>query len=325
MIAASVVTVNGVMPVVGHAATNIAYAPTTILMTGQTSLRPQHVVSNDPWSGRSTSWVPVDALQEALKSVGVQTTWNGNTLNVSSTPSGWKVNVSSAPQTGTPPEGQMQFSIGGNQDEFVRAPKLVEKDPSSDAETTYIPVYYADLFLRQRLLMSASWSGGTPMHGSLWSMTPQKLVSNASSNGISEHTYSSSTAASNVITSLQQGVGLIDSGWQSANLGSGINAKFVGGAGQYRYQWQEGKWTVITLFYGSYTSGTQVAKNVVSYLNTHMLPAPDNKGVIIIMSSSTIPKLQSTIAWQVGSKVYKLQQMGDPVKALETVVNSTHS
>ncbi|WP_206920052.1 hypothetical protein [Alicyclobacillus suci] len=90
-------------------------------------------------------------------------------MNITSTPNGWKVNVSSAPVTGTPPNGQMQFSIGGNQDEFLRAPKLVAKDPASGVDTTYVPVYYANLFLENRLLMGANWNGNT------WSLIPQIL------------------------------------------------------------------------------------------------------------------------------------------------------
>lgn len=155
------------IPVVAHASTSVKYAPTVIEVTGQPTLHPQHVVANDPWSKKPTSWVPVYYLQEALKSIGVTTAWNGDTLNVTSTPSGWKVNVSGAPQTGTPPAGQMQFSIHGNQDEFVRAPKLVANDPASKTPTTYVPVYYANLFLQQRLQMNAIWTG------TLWSMTSQ--------------------------------------------------------------------------------------------------------------------------------------------------------
>ncbi|SHK69578.1 hypothetical protein SAMN05443507_12012 [Alicyclobacillus tolerans] len=58
-------------------------------------------------------------------------------------------NFSRAPQTGTPPTGEMQFSIVGNQDDFVWAPKLVANDPTTKTQTTYIPVYYANLFLQQ--------------------------------------------------------------------------------------------------------------------------------------------------------------------------------
>jgi len=167
IMASSAISAQMLMPVVAHASTSVKYASTAIEVTGQSTLNPQHVVANDPWSGKSTSWVPVYYLQAALKSIGVHTTWNGNTLNVTSTPSGWNVNVSGAPQTGTPPTGDMQFSINGNQDGFVRAPKLIANDPASNAPTTYVPIYYANLFLKQRLQMNGIWTGDT------WSMTSQ--------------------------------------------------------------------------------------------------------------------------------------------------------
>ncbi|QRF23595.1 hypothetical protein FY534_07875 [Alicyclobacillus sp. TC] len=140
VIAAGVVATQGLIPVVAHASTHVTYAPTTISMTGQAAQHPQHVVANDPWSGKQTSWVPVYYLQKALKSVGVQATWNGSTLDIGTTPNGWKVNVAGAPSVGNPPTGQMQFSIGATQDEFLRAPKLVAKDPASGVDTTYIPL-----------------------------------------------------------------------------------------------------------------------------------------------------------------------------------------
>lgn len=167
ILATSAIAAQMLIPAVAHANTSVNYAPTVIEVAGQPTLNPQHVVATDPWSGQSTSWVPVYYLQAALKSIGVYTTWNGNTLNVTSTPSGWNVNVSAAPQTGTPPAGEMQFSIHGNQDDFIRAPKLIANDPSSNAPTTYVPIYYANLFLQQRLQMNGTWTGDT------WSMTSQ--------------------------------------------------------------------------------------------------------------------------------------------------------
>jgi len=59
-----------------------------------------------------------------------------------------------------------------------------------------------------------------------------------------------------------------------------------------------------------------------------MLPVPEDNGVIMISqpSSSSTPKVsQNTVAWQVGSKTYTLQQTGDPVKALEAVVNNKNN
>lgn len=168
------VAAQGLMPVIAHATTQVTYEPTNISVTGHAATHPEHVVAHDPWSGKPTSWIPLYYLQEALKSMGVQTTWNGSTLNVTSVPSGWNKNVSSAPAVGNPPVNQVQFSIGTVQDEFLRAPKLVAKDPASGVETTYVPVYYANLFLQHRLMMGISWGSGTAMNQMVWSLSPQE-------------------------------------------------------------------------------------------------------------------------------------------------------
>ncbi|WP_054968928.1 carboxypeptidase-like regulatory domain-containing protein [Alicyclobacillus ferrooxydans] len=170
MMAAGAVAVQLLIPVVAHASTSIEYAPTTIEMAGNPAFLPQHVVANDPWSGKPTSWVPIYYLQQALRMVGVYTTWNGNTLDITSVPSGWNVNLSRRPQAGLPPAGQMQFAIYGNQDALVRAPKLVADDPATNAPTTYVPIYYANLFLQQRLYMGAAWTN------TKWIMSPSDDV-----------------------------------------------------------------------------------------------------------------------------------------------------
>lgn len=164
IIAVGTVSAQMLIPVIAHADTAFQYARTSIVVAGESMFLPKHIVALDPWSGKPTSWVPLYYLQQVLKMEGVVTTWNGNTLDVTSIPSGWNVNVSGAPQLGTPPTGQMQFSIGGNQYDFVRAPKLVANDAYTMIPTTYVPVYYANLFLQQRLLMGVSWANTT------WSM-----------------------------------------------------------------------------------------------------------------------------------------------------------
>ena len=142
---------------------------------------------------------------------------------------------------------------------------------------------------------------------------------------ISEHSYPSSAEATGAITSLEQRFGQFYPSGPPVNLGLGIKAEFSGGAGQYSYKWNEGRWIVLTRFWGPAGNGTQMAKEVVSYLHTHMLPVPENNGAIVISqpSSSTTPKVsQNTIAWQIGSKTYKLQQTGNPIKTLEAIVNN---
>ena len=172
-ITAGVMATQTFMPIVAHAASDtnssmIHYVQTTLTMAGHASLHPQHIVANDPRSGKSTSWVPVYYLQEALRSIGVRSQWDdGNTLNISSTPTGWHLNTSSATSIKKLAASEMQLSIGGDKNAFVTCPKLVAKDPASGVYTTYIPVYYVDSFLQKQLNMKATWGGDA------WSLTPQ--------------------------------------------------------------------------------------------------------------------------------------------------------
>ena len=137
---------------------------------------------------------------------------------------------------------------------------------------------------------------------------------------ISTKFYSTSTEAANQIASIQGGKisGI------PMNLGYGITAKVSGAMGHARYEWQEGNWTIEIRFLTMNTGVKQAAENMVSYLHTHMLPAPNNHGVILVNNTDTNKTFnpKTTIAWQEGTKVNELQQTGNPVQALQTVVNN---
>lgn len=140
--------------------------------------------------------------------------------------------------------------------------------------------------------------------------------------------YSSSSDAVNAIENIEKSFGQVNPSGPPVDLGSGIKADFSGGAGTYSYKWHEGNWTILFKGWGDSSLGSQVAKSVVAYLHTHMLPAPEKKGVITIVqpSSSNTPEVsQNTVAWQVANHVYTLKENGDPLKALETVVGGQGS
>lgn len=146
--------------------------------------------------------------------------------------------------------------------------------------------------------------------------------SNTSSDGIQVQTYSSAQVAAAVIDKLQASIGQVYPSGPPVDLGTGIKANFNGGAGTYVYQWHEGNWTLNVKGVGDSTPGTKLSKSVVAYLHSHMLPAPNTKGTIIISGSSSGATWNTTIAWQEGNTVHQLKQSGDPVNALTTVVNS---
>jgi hypothetical protein len=150
---------------------------------------------------------------------------------------------------------------------------------------------------------------------------------NQSNSTIRKQTFSNATKASNSITTIEQTIDQTFPSGTQVNLGLGIKTIFSEGEGHYKYIWYEGRWTVIFVGWGDTNKGTQVAKNMVSYLHTHYLPAPDQKGVIMVLqpSSSKTPLItQNTISRQVGNKVYTLKQTGNPIKALQTVVNDNN-
>lgn len=147
-------------PAVGTQAPIIHYAKTKMTISGHLTIDTVHIVSNDPWSGKATSWVPVFYLQEVLNSVRIQTKWvNGDNLYISYIPKKQKVNLAGTLISGSIPLGEMQFSIGSDVDGFLRSPKLVAKDPYSGVNTTYVPIYYASLFLQKRLFINSTWNG----------------------------------------------------------------------------------------------------------------------------------------------------------------------
>lgn len=144
--------------------------------------------------------------------------------------------------------------------------------------------------------------------------------------GITEKTYASSAAAVSAITKIQNASGQFGASGPPVSLGLGIKAQFSGGAGQYSYLWNEGRWTIRTNFWGASGPGTTVVKDMVAYLHTHWLPAPQKKGAIVVTQLGQSNRATNTlniVAWQVGNHVYELQQKGNPLNALKTVVAST--
>ncbi|WP_206920053.1 hypothetical protein [Alicyclobacillus suci] len=72
VIVAGVVGAQAFLPVVADAATEITYSSINISMVGQKTAHPKHVVSNDPWAKKPTSYIPIYYLQSMLKSVALK-------------------------------------------------------------------------------------------------------------------------------------------------------------------------------------------------------------------------------------------------------------
>ncbi len=169
-----------------------------------------------------------------------------------------------------------------------------------------------------------STSSGPNTSQNATSSTPsmQKNTSPTTPSNVIVHSYASVSQATNAIDAIQQGFGQIYPSGPNLNLGNGISAEQDGALGSLYLKWTEGRWTILAQLASS--GAVTQAKQMVSYLHTHMLPVPQNKGVIrVIQSLNSTLYTRTIVAWQVGTKVYEIQQTGDPVSALRIAVNSS--
>lgn len=143
--------------------------PTHVFVNGVDVSNPDHFVTVDSWSGVKTSWVPLAAMQQALRAANLHTTWNGATLNfIPPFWPGWKRNPNitfgTEPTTGK----RMSFAIQGVQLEY--APLKDAKSPVNGQMTAYIPIYYANEFIQKIFLIQTQWNGID------WHMNPPAMA-----------------------------------------------------------------------------------------------------------------------------------------------------
>lgn len=174
-----------------------------------------------------------------------------------------------------------------------------------------------------------TWNGSTLVPNKPYPKQFQSSTTSSSSaasnSQVTESSYSSPSEAANAVINVEDGLGQMHSSNPPLNLGFGIKADQNGSLGTYTINWTDGNWTMIVTGPSS-SPETQVAKQVVTYLHTHKLPAPQKKGAIFIhqpgSSSNAAADWHSTIAWQEGNNVYQLKQDGKPLHALQIVLNS---
>ncbi|TYS15004.1 hypothetical protein FZC78_17065 [Rossellomorea vietnamensis] len=112
----------------------------------------------------------------------------------------------------------------------------------------------------------------------------------------------------------------------NTDLGYSIQALVEGAAGHQYISWNEGRWLIQMDFptdpqyaYDPYPEGVDFAKEVVEYLETHYLPAPEDRGMISINGFAEHP--QTDIQWQKGKTVYEINnENGKPFEAIDRAV-----
>lgn len=108
------------------------------------------------------------------------------------------------------------------------------------------------------------------------------------------------------------------------DLGHRIKAMAEGGAGHQQMIWNEGRWCVRmdspsdpAFRNKEYPDRDQLAKDIVAYLEDHMLPAPQKIGVISIVIWNQ--DYGTTVQWQENQTVYQISSP-DPMTALKVAV-----
>lgn len=123
------------------------------------------------------------------------------------------------------------------------------------------------------------------------------------------------------LNSAQQAVNpIFDNGGKSLDLGYGITGYQQGAAGSTYLNWQEGNWNLsVRGGNDSQQNPQELAKEMVTYLETAYLPAPKTVGQITVDLLAN----NATVSWQVDQIVYTITH-SDPLSALAMTVSTNH-
>lgn len=130
--------------------------------------------------------------------------------------------------------------------------------------------------------------------------------------------FASKQEAVEELESFQNGkkVGPFEQGGE--DLGYGITGYGEGAAGSQYFSWEESNWLL------SLSSATEdemdhpaVAREIVEYLESHTLPAPDELGVVDIHYDRGSEDVTVDIRWQDGRMVYELRTGHTPLEAMQ--------
>ena len=103
-------------------------------------------------------------------------------------------------------------------------------------------------------------------------------------------------------------------GGQPIDLGFGITGYQDAGAGSMWTSWNEGRWAIAARTHTSEgEKGVKLAKEATEFLETHTLPIPKPNGFAHI----DVYQSDNRIIWQKESTVYMIEEVKDPIIALE--------
>jgi hypothetical protein len=157
LVGATIVSVSGV---VAAEAAQYPMSAKQIIFGGKLISQPMGIAAVDPSSGSNTTYMPIWYVMQALKSIGVQSGWDGShwtmTMPSNLSPS---VNLSSIHA------GSGAKMIYINNVNVQNMSGIVYPDPASHVNTTYIPIWYVMKVLGYENIQSG-WDGNK------WAMTP---------------------------------------------------------------------------------------------------------------------------------------------------------
>lgn len=117
---------------------------------------------------------------------------------------------------------------------------------------------------------------------------------------------------------------VIDNAGNQVDLGYGITGYQQGAAGSSYLSWQEGNWSLVVQ--ASNIEGEDaepLAKEIVAYLETAALPAPQNVGQITLSASTNNGYETNSVKWQQGTTVYAIQHF-DALQAVKMAVSTNN-
>jgi hypothetical protein len=107
------------------------------------------IVGND--GGTQTTYMPIWYVMQLLKTMGIQSTWNGHD---------WNINTSLMPDLSNIQVGTGAASVYLNGTLVRKVNTKAQVDPSTNKPTTYMPIWYVKQIL-SRIGLQGTWNGKT--------------------------------------------------------------------------------------------------------------------------------------------------------------------
>ena len=109
----------------------------------------------------------------------------------------------------------------------------------------------------------------------------------------------------------------------SVDLGYGMKGMIEGAAGSTYLQWKEGRWVMQVKTVSADNRDIEaVGKEMVEYLESHSLPAPNDNGFVEVSYPAGEDNAETRIIWEDGDTIYELSTTGKPVDALKMAVSA---